>query len=52
MLREAGQDVPDSLLKFGTTVKKKEHKLYGNVDMDKIGDVSKRVKITFENDSD
>ena len=52
VLREAGQDVPDSLLKFGTTVKKKEHKLYGNVDMDKIGDVNKRVKITFENDSD
>jgi len=27
VLREAGQTVPEELLKFGTTVKKKEHKL-------------------------
>jgi len=29
VLREANQQVPDDLLKFGTHVKKKEHKLYG-----------------------
>ena len=30
VLREANQQVPDELLKFGTHVKKKEHKLYGH----------------------
>lgn len=29
VLREAKQPVPSELLKFGSTVKKKEHKLYG-----------------------
>lgn len=29
VLREAGQPVPEELLAFGTTVKKKESKLYG-----------------------
>ena len=29
MLREAGQPVPDALLRFGSAVKKKEHKMYG-----------------------
>jgi len=29
VLREAGQEVPDALLKFGSAVKKKEHKMYG-----------------------
>ncbi len=29
VLREAGQTVPESLTKYGTHVKKKEHKLYG-----------------------
>jgi ATP-dependent RNA helicase DBP3 len=29
ILREASQPVPDALTKFGSTVKKKEHKLYG-----------------------
>jgi ATP-dependent RNA helicase DBP3 len=29
VLREAGQPVPDELLKFGSSVKKKEHKMYG-----------------------
>jgi ATP-dependent RNA helicase DBP3 len=29
VLREAGQPVPDELLRFGSTVKKKEHKMYG-----------------------
>lgn len=29
MLKAAKQDVPDALLKFGTTVKKKQHAAYG-----------------------
>lgn len=48
---QANQKVPDSLMKFGTHIKKKEHKLYGafakDVDMSK-----KATKITFDSDSD
>lgn len=29
VLRQAKQEVPESLLKFGTTVKKKQHNAYG-----------------------
>ena len=29
MLKAAKQDVPESLLRFGTTVKKKGHEAYG-----------------------
>ena len=29
ILREASQPVPDELMRFGSTVKKKEHKMYG-----------------------
>ena len=29
VLREAGQEVPEALLRFGSAVKKKEHKMYG-----------------------
>jgi ATP-dependent RNA helicase DBP3 len=47
VLREAGQRVPDELLRFGTTVKKKEHALYGaharDVDLN-----AKATKITFD----
>lgn len=50
LLRDSNQDVPQDLMKFGTHVKKKEHKLYGafakNVDVTK-----KATKITFD-DSD
>jgi len=51
-LRQAEQPVPEELLKFGTAVKKKEHKLYGafgpkggDVDMHK-----KPTKIVFGDD--
>lgn len=51
-LRQAEQPVPPELLKFGTAVKKKEHKLYGafgpkggDVDMNK-----KPTKIVFGDD--
>lgn len=47
VLKAAGWPVPDELLKFGTTVKKKSHETYGsfykNVDMNKKG-----TKITFD----
>ncbi|TYZ67908.1 hypothetical protein PybrP1_008822 [[Pythium] brassicae (nom. inval.)] len=50
LLRDSNQEVPADLTKFGTHVKKKEHKLYGafakNVDVNK-----KATKITFD-DSD
>lgn len=47
VLNGAGQPVPEELMKFGTTVKKKEHSAYGaffkNVDMSK-----KAKKIKFD----
>ncbi|KAI1331710.1 DEAD-domain-containing protein [Xylariaceae sp. FL0255] len=47
ILNAAGQPVPQDLLKFGTSVKKKEHSAYGaffkDVDMSKKG-----TKITFD----
>jgi len=47
VLREAGEEVPESLSKFGTHVKKKESKLYGahfkDIDMS-----AKATKITFD----
>lgn len=47
VLRAAQQAVPEELLKFGTTVKKKAHDTYGaffkDVDMSQKG-----TKITFE----
>eukprot|EP00300_Choanocystis_sp_HF-7_P041739 c8525_g1_i1.p1 GENE.c8525_g1_i1~~c8525_g1_i1.p1 ORF type:complete len:494 (-),score=104.38 c8525_g1_i1:484-1965(-) len=54
VLREAGQQVPESLLKFGTGVKRKEHKMYGaffkgNDD----GSAPKQsTKITFDESDD
>jgi ATP-dependent RNA helicase DBP3 len=47
ILKAAGQPIPDELLKFGTTVKKKAHSTYGaffkDVDMSVKG-----TKITFD----
>ena len=47
ILRQANQPVPEELMKFGTTVKKKTHSTYGafykDVDMTK-----KPTKITFD----
>ncbi|ORY56363.1 P-loop containing nucleoside triphosphate hydrolase protein [Pseudomassariella vexata] len=47
ILKAAGQPIPDELMKFGTTVKKKQHGTYGaffkDVDMTKKG-----TKITFD----
>ena len=51
VLREAGQKVPDELLAFGTTVKKKESKLYG-AHFKEIDFTQKATKVTFDSDSD
>ena len=51
VLKEANQAVPEGLLAFGTTVKKKESKLYGahfkEVDFSK-----KATKMTFDDSDD
>ncbi|XP_056174477.1 DEAD-box ATP-dependent RNA helicase 5 isoform X2 [Syzygium oleosum] len=52
VLREAGQVVPASLLKFGTHVKKKESKLYGAHFREITADAPKAKKITFDNSDD
>jgi ATP-dependent RNA helicase DBP3 len=52
VLREAGQIVPDGLLKFGTHVKKKESKLYGAHFKEISADAPKSKKITFDSSDD
>ncbi|KAL8832594.1 MAG: hypothetical protein Q9191_000163 [Dirinaria sp. TL-2023a] len=49
VLRAAGQEVPEQLLRFGTTVKKKGHEVYGGFyrDMD-AGEKKKGTKIRFD----
>ncbi|MCJ1477904.1 RNA-dependent ATPase [Lambiella insularis] len=47
VLKAAGQPVPEELLKFGTTVKKKTHEAYGAFYKDS-GDVKAATKIRFE----
>ena len=47
MLKAAGQHVPDELLKFGTTVKKKTHEAYGAF-YKEGGDVKAAKKIRFD----
>jgi len=47
VLKAANQPVPDDLLKFGTTVKKKAHDAYGAFYKDP-GEMKKATKITFD----
>lgn len=49
VMRQAGQDVPQDLLNFGSTIKKKEHKLYGSFGP-KGGPMKQATKITFDHD--
>lgn len=51
VLREANQTVPEALLAFGTTVKKKESKLYGAHFKD-IDHTVKSTKVTFDSDDE
>jgi len=48
VLKQAGQDVPEALLAFGSTIKKKEHKLYGNFGPRMDIPMKKATKITFD----
>lgn len=47
MLKAAGQPVPEELLKFGTTVKKKGHDAYGAFYKD-TKDMKESKKIKFD----
>ncbi|RDA95606.1 hypothetical protein CP533_1156 [Ophiocordyceps camponoti-saundersi (nom. inval.)] len=47
VLKGANQPVPDELLKFGTTVKKKTHDMYGSFFKD-VDMTQKATKITFD----
>lgn len=49
VIKQAGQEPPEDLLKFGSTIKKKEHKLYGNFGPRGAGEMKKATKITFDN---
>jgi ATP-dependent RNA helicase DBP3 len=49
VLKKAGQDVPDNLLRFGTTVKKKVHSEYGAFYREaEDGEKKEATKITFD----
>lgn len=47
MLKAAGQPVPEELMKYGTTVKKKGHEAYGAFYKDTEG-MKAATKITFD----
>ena len=47
VLKAAGQPVPEALLKFGTTVKKKEHSAYGAFYRETDGFVSLLILVFF-----
>lgn len=47
MLKKADQQVPEELMKFGTTVKKKGHDAYGAFYKD-TSDGKTATKITFD----
>ena len=48
VLKAAGQPVPEALLKFGTTVKKKVHEAYGAFYRDPGAEVKEATKIVFD----
>ena len=48
VMRQAGQEIPEDLMKFGSTIKKKEHKLYGSFGPRGGGPMKKATKITFD----
>jgi ATP-dependent RNA helicase DBP3 len=52
VLRQVGQPIPEELANFGSTIKKKEHKLYGNFGPKDGGAMKKATKITFDYDTD
>ena len=49
VLRAAGQEIPEELLRFGTTVKKKGHEAYGAFYKDPgVGGKKEGTKIKFD----
>ena len=52
VMKQAGQTPPEDLMKFGSTIKKKEHKLYGNFGPKGGGPMKKATKITFNYSDD
>ena len=52
VLREAGQPVPAALMKFGTTVKRKESKLYGAHYREVEDGAKTATKVTFDSDEE
>jgi len=52
VMKQAGQPVPEELMKFGSTIKKKEHKLYGNFGPRGGEPMKKATKITFGDSDD
>lgn len=48
VLKAANQNVPDSLMKFGTTVKKKQHGAYGAFFKEVDDSTKTATKITFD----
>jgi ATP-dependent RNA helicase DBP3 len=51
VLRQVGQPIPEDLAKFGSTIKKKEHKMYGNFGP-KAGITKTATRITFTDGDD
>lgn len=47
VLKAANQEVPEALLKFGTTVKKKQHSAYGAF-FKEVDTTKSATKITFD----
>ncbi|KAL3945296.1 MAG: hypothetical protein SGBAC_000644 [Bacillariaceae sp.] len=52
VIKQAGQTPPEELMKFGSTIKKKEHKLYGNYGPSGGMPMKKATKITFDYSDD
>jgi len=48
VMKQAGQTPPETLMKFGSTIKKKEHKLYGNFGPRGGGPMKKATRIVFD----
>lgn len=48
VMKQAGQTPPEALMKFGSTIKKKEHKLYGNFGPRGGGPMKKATRIVFD----
>lgn len=52
LLKQTKQAVPEQLLQFGTTVKKKEHSAYGAFFKEIDETAGQSTKITFDSDDD